>query len=269
MLESHHLTAASFRQSLFLVRVTDRGSNCRLNILNCRILKLFFSKTGNVSASDGTDYCARRWLTAPLRHLLAVLKPFFFKNCTQCHRSKIYKKLMKHIANALCIILRKHKPAIKVAASIHFPFCKFSVTTTNPRNFSFVQNKPTTKVSWRCIYTKVQNISKFNSYMSDMLIQTSHTIASTCYWPHGGNVNRVLIRQANIHVRFTWTSVDDRANRTITAKHIHRWQLANSFSSSGYHIPLTVHPVLTKPNKYFCRCAFSSEYRNKTSWNRQ
>jgi len=79
MLESHRHTAASFRQSLFLVRVTDRGSNCRLNILNCRILKLFFSKTGNVSASDGTDYCARRWLTAPLRHLLAVLKPFFSK----------------------------------------------------------------------------------------------------------------------------------------------------------------------------------------------
>jgi len=46
MLESHHLTAASFRQSLFLVRVTDRGSNCRLNILNCRILNYFFQKLG-------------------------------------------------------------------------------------------------------------------------------------------------------------------------------------------------------------------------------
>jgi len=50
-----------------------------------------------------------------------------------------------------------------------------------------------------------------------------------------------------------------------------RWQLANSFCSSAYHTPLTVYPVLTEPNKnkYFSRCAFSSEYRNKTSWNRQ
>jgi len=32
---------------------------------------------------------------------------------------------MKHIANALYIILRKHKPAITVAASIHFPFASF------------------------------------------------------------------------------------------------------------------------------------------------
>jgi len=33
---------------------------------------------------------------------------------------------MKHIANnALCIILRKHKPGITVAASIHFHFASF------------------------------------------------------------------------------------------------------------------------------------------------
>jgi len=103
------------------------------------------------------------------------------------------------------------------------------------------------------------------------LIQTGHTIASTCNWPRGRNANRVLIWLANIHVRFTWTSFDDRANPTNTAKHIHRWQLANSFCSSAYHTPLTVYPVLTKPNKnnYFSRCAFSCEYPNKTSWNRQ
>jgi len=35
------------------------------------------------------------------------------------------KKLMKHIAKALCIILRKHKPAITVAATVHFPFASF------------------------------------------------------------------------------------------------------------------------------------------------
>jgi len=29
---------------------------------------------------------------------------------------------MKHIANALCIILRKHKPPVTVAASVHFCF---------------------------------------------------------------------------------------------------------------------------------------------------
>jgi len=27
--------------------------------------------------------------------------------------------------------------------------------------------------------------------MSDTLIQTSHTFASTCNWPRGGNANRV------------------------------------------------------------------------------
>jgi len=112
---------------------------------------------------------------------------------------------------------------------------------------------------------------RFKCFMHDTLIQTSHTFASTCDWPCGGNVYRVLNRKANIHVRFTWTSFDDRANQTITANHIHRWQLANSFCSSAYHSPLTVYPVLTKQNKnkYFSRYAFSSEYRNKTSWNRQ
>jgi len=29
--------------------------------------------------------------------------------------------------------------------------------------------------------------------MNDTLIQTNHTIASTCNWPRGGNGNRVLI----------------------------------------------------------------------------
>ena len=79
--------------------------------------------------------------------------------------------------------------------------------------------------------------------MSDTFIQTCHTVASTCNWSRGGNANRVLMRYTNIHVRFTWTSFDDRANPTITAKHIHRWHLANSFCSSAYHTPLTVHPV--------------------------
>jgi len=32
---------------------------------------------------------------------------------------------MKHITNTLCIILRKHEPAITVAASIHFPAASF------------------------------------------------------------------------------------------------------------------------------------------------
>jgi len=79
------------------------------------------------------------------------------------------------------------------------------------------------KVSWRCFYTKVRNISKFKCYMRDILIQTSHTIDPTCNWWRGGNAYRVLIWQANIHVRFTWTSFEDRAKRTIKAKHIHRW----------------------------------------------
>jgi len=81
--------------------------------------------------------------------------------------------------------------------------------------------------------------------MSDTSIQTGHTIVSTCNWPRGGNASRVLIRQANIHIRFTWTSFDDGANPTITAKHIHRWQLANSFCSFAHHSPLIVYPVLT------------------------
>jgi len=55
---------------------------------------------------------------------------------------------MEHIANnALCIILQKHKLAITVAASIHFLFCKFSVTTTNPREF-FICSKQTNRESF-------------------------------------------------------------------------------------------------------------------------
>ena len=107
--------------------------------------------------------------------------------------------------------------------------------------FSIVQNKRTTKVSWRCFYTKLQNISKFKCYISDTLIQTTLTVASTCNWPRGGNANRVLIRKANIHVRFTWTSFDDRANPTITVKHIHRRQRASAFSS--FCVPYPFDPL--------------------------
>jgi len=48
-----------------------------------------------------------------------------FKICMQCHRSRIDKKLMKHTASALCILVRKHKPDITVAASIHLPCASF------------------------------------------------------------------------------------------------------------------------------------------------
>jgi len=69
--------------------------------------------------SDGIDYCTR------LRHLLAVLKQFFSKTVCNVRGLGSIKKLMKHIANALCIILRKHKPALTVAASIHLLFPSF------------------------------------------------------------------------------------------------------------------------------------------------
>ena len=51
------------------------------------------------------------------------------------------------------------------------PFCKFSVTLLNSGKFSFVQNKLTMKVSWRCFYTKVRNISKFRCYTRDIFIK--------------------------------------------------------------------------------------------------
>ena len=47
-----------------------------LNKLDYRILN-YFSKTGNVSASNDIDNYARRQLTAPLRHQLAVLNHLF------------------------------------------------------------------------------------------------------------------------------------------------------------------------------------------------
>jgi len=53
--------------------------------------------------------------------------------------------------------------------------------------FSIVQNKRTMKVSKRCFYTKVWKVSKFKCYMSDILIQSRHTIAPTCNWWRGGN----------------------------------------------------------------------------------
>jgi len=49
------------------------------------------------------------------------------------------------------------------------PCRKFSVTTTNPRNFSFVQNKRSTNASCCCFYAKVRNLSKFKCYMRDTL----------------------------------------------------------------------------------------------------
>jgi len=109
-----------------------------------------------------------------------VLKKYFSKTVCNVTGLGSIKKLMKHIANTLCTILQKHKLAITVAASIHFPFGSFQQQQLTCGNFSFVQNKRTTEVSWRCFYTKVQNISKFKCYMSDTLIQTGHTIASTC-----------------------------------------------------------------------------------------
>jgi len=103
------------------------------------------------------------------------------------------------------------------------------------------------------------------------------TISRFCYWPRvqlsfehlglschklfffskTGNVSAiawwnaypVLISQADIHVRFSWTSFDDRAHPNIKAKHVHRWPLANSFRSSAYHTPLAIYPILSKPKK--------------------
>jgi len=89
MLESHHLISSVISPVANLARVTDWGCNCRLSILDCRILN-YFSKTGKVSASDDIDNCAGGQLTAPLRHELAVLNQLF-KNWMQCDRSRINK----------------------------------------------------------------------------------------------------------------------------------------------------------------------------------
>ena len=85
------------------------------------------------------------------------------------------------------------------------------------------------KVSWRCFYTKVRKFQSSNATRAIFGSKTSHIIASTCNWLCGGYASRVLIWQANIHGRLTWTSVADRANPTIKSTHIHRWQPANSF----------------------------------------
>ena len=64
---------------------------------------------------------------------------------------------MKRIANEVCIVLRKQKPLITVAASIHFCFgsCQKQQLTRGIEisgKFSIVQNKLTIKVSKnRCV----------------------------------------------------------------------------------------------------------------------
>jgi len=60
MLETHHLIS-----SLMSPVTISRSRNWprvqpSLEHLELSYLKLFFSKTGNVSASDGSDYCAGR-----------------------------------------------------------------------------------------------------------------------------------------------------------------------------------------------------------------
>jgi len=126
MLEGHHLISSlispvTISRSRNLPRVQSS-----LEHLEPTYLKLFYSKTGNVSASNGIDYCARRQLTAPLRHLLAVLKQFFSKtvcNVTGLGSIKTYEtycqqRTMHHFE-------KKHNPAMTVAASIHFHFASF------------------------------------------------------------------------------------------------------------------------------------------------
>jgi len=44
MLESHHLISSVISPVTNLARATDRGCNCRLSILDCRIVN-YFSKT--------------------------------------------------------------------------------------------------------------------------------------------------------------------------------------------------------------------------------
>jgi len=143
----------------------------------------------------------------------------------QCHRSRIDKKTYETYRQCIIHHFAKTQISYNSCSKHSLTFASFQQLT--PRNFSFVQNKRSMKVSWRCFHTKVQNISKFKCYMSDTLIQTGHTIASTCNWLCGGSASPVLIWQANIYVRFTWTSFDDCANPTITVKHIERRQLGN------------------------------------------
>jgi len=51
------------------------------------------------------------------------------------------------------------------------------------------------------LYTKVQNLSKLKCYMSDTLIQTGHTIVSTCNRPRGGNANKY---SRPLHLNIIW-----------------------------------------------------------------
>jgi len=174
----------------------------------------------------------------------------------QCHRSRIDKKLTKHTASALCILVRKHKPDITVAASIHLPLLVFSNNNWTAESFHWFKINELWKLRDIAFIRNYETLQSSNATRAIFWSKTSHIIAPTCNWLRGWNTSRVLIWQANIHGRFTWTSFADLANPTIKAKHIHRWQLANSFCSSA---PLTVYPVSTKPNKnkYSIRCAFT------------
>jgi len=98
-----------------------------LNILNCRISNYFFTKTGNVSASDGIDYCARRLLTAPLQHLLAGLKQFFSKTvCNVTGLGSIKKSYETHRHRTIHHFA-KRQTSYNFCSRHSLPFCQFSV----------------------------------------------------------------------------------------------------------------------------------------------
>jgi len=60
MLEAHHLISHLI-SPVTISRLRNRPRvQPLLEHLELSYLKLFYSKTGNVSVSDATDYCARR-----------------------------------------------------------------------------------------------------------------------------------------------------------------------------------------------------------------
>jgi len=60
MLEAHHLISSSISPVTISRSCNWPRVQPSLEHLELSYLKPFYSKTGNVSASDGIDYCARR-----------------------------------------------------------------------------------------------------------------------------------------------------------------------------------------------------------------
>ena len=132
--------------------------------------------THNCCSKRSLQFCELSVITTDPWHqsflesfqLFKINEPWKFRGAAFIRKHEPFQS-----SNATCAIFLS-----KLATPLFQPVTDGVVEMQGYWKFSIVQNKRTTKVSWRCFYTKVRNISKFKCYTRDILIQN---------WPHHRN----------------------------------------------------------------------------------